>query len=248
MHKQTLPYGCGVYAVANALDLGESFISEERLEASKDGNNNGQLSKWMQDFGLDIFIEPMYYDHFGRKLPDSALYYRPQGDKCYLPVLLTVAQSEDGKRHKIAGRIDNDGHMILFDSLKNNNVLTDLKKVNEMYPVVLGISLFRRLGSGDWVFYYDEGIEKKFPEGIDLIGNSDRKTVKLASRQTGNYWVRSKAGVGRNPNWRIAFYDSETNEWLLKGENFTGYQMMRSFIIDDNIIPEPNLENELEDL
>ena len=47
-HKQKQPYGCGLYAVANACDL-DNFITDERLEKSKNGNVIGQLSKWMQE-------------------------------------------------------------------------------------------------------------------------------------------------------------------------------------------------------
>ena len=36
-HKQKQPYGCGLYAVANACNL-DNFITEERLEKSKNGN------------------------------------------------------------------------------------------------------------------------------------------------------------------------------------------------------------------
>jgi hypothetical protein len=42
MIKQKQPYGCGLYAVANACNL-KNFITEERLEASKKGNVIGQL-------------------------------------------------------------------------------------------------------------------------------------------------------------------------------------------------------------
>lgn len=36
-HKQKQPYGCGLYAVANACNL-DNFITPERLEKSKSGN------------------------------------------------------------------------------------------------------------------------------------------------------------------------------------------------------------------
>jgi len=41
-HKQKQPYGCGLYAVANACNL-DNFITDERLEKSKNGNVIGQL-------------------------------------------------------------------------------------------------------------------------------------------------------------------------------------------------------------
>lgn len=54
-YKQNQPYGCGLYAVANACNL-DNFITEERLEKSKTGNVIGQLSKWMQDDGHPFIL------------------------------------------------------------------------------------------------------------------------------------------------------------------------------------------------
>ena len=38
-HKQKQPYGCGLYAVANACNL-DNFITDERLEKSKNWKCN----------------------------------------------------------------------------------------------------------------------------------------------------------------------------------------------------------------
>ena len=100
-YKQKQPYGCGLYAVANACNL-ENFITEERLEASKKGNVIGQLSKWMQEDGHPFYIDTLYYNHVGKKLPASALEYVPKGEGVnFLPILINVRFSDEGKNRSL---------------------------------------------------------------------------------------------------------------------------------------------------
>lgn len=151
-HKQKQNWGCGLYAVANACNL-DGFITEERLEKSKTGNNIGQLSKWMQDDDNPFYIDVLYYDHLGEKLPEQALFYRPQGENdIYLPILLNVRYSSEGLNHMIGGKIAKDGTLYLYDSLKEEEVVTTLKEVNEMYHNVYGLFCFLGVENGDYVF------------------------------------------------------------------------------------------------
>ena len=116
MKKQKRGYGCGLYAVSNALNL-DNFITDDRLEKSKRGNVLGQLSKWMQDDGNPFCIDSLYYNHEGKRLPNSALHYKPI-DNPLLPVLINVQFSDNGKRHLIGGKIDRENNLYLYDSLK----------------------------------------------------------------------------------------------------------------------------------
>lgn len=152
-HKQKQPYGCGLFAVANACNL-DNFITEERLEKSKTGNVIGQLSKWMQEDGLPFYIDVLYYNHAGKKLPPSALDYRPSGgdEITFLPVLINVRYSEEGKNHLIGGKIDKEGKLYLYDSLKEDVIETTLKKVNRMYHHVYGLFIFMGVDKGQYVF------------------------------------------------------------------------------------------------
>lgn len=148
-HKQTKPYGCGLYSVANALNL-DNFITEERLEISKKGNNIGQLSKWLQDDGHNFYIEILYYNHTGKKLPNSALGYIPKGDSVVLlPIMINVRFSENGLNHMVGGKIDKEGNLYLYDSLKQDMIKTTLKKVNKMYHHVYGLFIFSGLNNDD---------------------------------------------------------------------------------------------------
>ena len=130
MIQQKQHYGCGLYAVANAANM-PSFITEERLEISKKGNLIGQLSKWMQDDGLPYYIDVLYYNHEGKKLPVSATGYKvaPESERSYLPVLINVRFSESGRNHLVGGKIDKQGKLYLYDSLKEEIVETTLAKL-----------------------------------------------------------------------------------------------------------------------
>ena len=150
MHKQQQGYGCGLYAVANAANM-PSFITEERLEESKKGNLIGQLSKWMQEDGNPYYIDVLYYNHEGKKLPSIITKYKPVGDVLYLPVLINVRFSDEGKNHLVGGKIDKEGKLYLYDSLKPDVIETTLSKVNKMYHNVYGLFIFMTL-DGDYLF------------------------------------------------------------------------------------------------
>lgn len=152
MYKQKNGYGCGLYAVANACNL-DNFITEERLEKSKNGNFIGQLSKWMQEDGHQVYIDALYYNHTGKKLPSSALHYAPKGDGVTnLPILLNVRYTDEGKNHIVGGKINKDGDLYLYDSLKKEMIKTTLAKANRMYHNVYGLFIFMSVENGDYVF------------------------------------------------------------------------------------------------
>jgi hypothetical protein len=152
IHKQKQPWGCGLYAVANACNL-DNFITEERLEKSKKGNTIGQLSKWMQEDGHPFYIDTLYYNHVGKKLPNTALNYKPVGEGIFfLPVLINVRFSDEGKNHLVGGKIDKECKLYLYDSLKEEMIETTMKKVNKMYHHVYGLFLLMGVDNGEYVF------------------------------------------------------------------------------------------------
>lgn len=152
MIKQKTKYGCGLYAVANATN-NPDFVTPERLEASKGGNIIGQLSKWMQEDGQNFYIEVLYYNHLGTKLPKEALGYTPSGENIMLlPILLNVRFSDEGKNHLVGGQISKDGTLHLFDSLNEDIVTTTLWEINDLYHHVYGIFIFADVDTGDYAF------------------------------------------------------------------------------------------------
>lgn len=151
-HKQKQAHGCGLYAVAHAANF-ENFITDERMGLSRGGNTIGQLSKWIQEDGHGMYIETLYYNHVGKKLPVSALRYTPNGEGVsLLPVLINVRYSEEGKNHLIGGKIDKLGTLYLYDSLKENVIQTTLSKVNRMYHHVYGLFIFADVNDGSYAF------------------------------------------------------------------------------------------------
>jgi hypothetical protein len=154
MHKQTQPYGCGLYAVANALKL-EGFITQERLEKSNcpEGVTIGQLSRYLQDDNLPISIEPLWYNTSAKNIPKAELLIQPQGvDVEYLPILIAVRHSHNSLNHLLAGRIDKSGILYLYDSLRDVEVKTTLKSLNSLYPIVYGLFYFKSLAEGKEIF------------------------------------------------------------------------------------------------
>jgi len=152
MERQKTPYGCGMYAIANAFNMPD-FITEKRLQESKSGNRLGQLTKWVQEDGNDFYLEVLYYDHNGLKLPESATKYKPIGEEILsFPVLIEVRYSEEGKNHMIGGKIFDDGTLYLYDSLKEEMTMTTLSGVNELYHNVYGLFCMCDMVTGEWIF------------------------------------------------------------------------------------------------
>ena len=66
--KQENSYGCGLYALANIFQ-DKSIITQTRLIESKNGNNTGQLNKWLLEYGQELYLEPLYFNNTGKRLP-----------------------------------------------------------------------------------------------------------------------------------------------------------------------------------
>lgn len=148
-YRQNQPYGCGLYAVANALDL-DDFVTEERLEISKGGNNTGQLSRWLQQDGHPYYIDVLYWNYTAKALPHSATLYHPVGDGAIFPILLNVNVTNE-KTHLAAGKIDTGKILHLHDSLRPEVVQTTLRKVNKLYLRVFGLYTFNDINTSEYI-------------------------------------------------------------------------------------------------
>lgn len=143
--RQKQAYGCGLYALANALNR-ESVITQIRLEDSENGNNIGQLNKWLIEDGENMFIEPLYYSSTGKRLPKSITSLKPHGDGVMsLPVFIDLQSTKDSKMHFVAADITPEGKLLVIDSMKEEKELTTLDEYQKRFYRVFGLWAFRSL-------------------------------------------------------------------------------------------------------
>lgn len=141
--KQKNGYGCGLFAIANALNK-ESIIKQERLDESIDGNHIGQLNKWLKEDGFELFIEPLYFSCTGKRLPKSICELRPHGEEVIgLPVLIDVQHTKNSQMHLVTADIMPNGQLLVIDSLKDEHELTTLMEYQKQFYRVFGLHHFR---------------------------------------------------------------------------------------------------------
>lgn len=154
--KQENGYGCGVYALANAL-IKESIITPRRLEESKKGNNIGQLNKWLIEDGYDLFLEPLYFSATENRLPKSICDIHPKGDGVLgIPVFIDVQMTKSSKMHFVAAEITKEGTLLVIDSLKDEKEMTTLFEYQKRFYRVFGLWHLRP--------YYEEGYFMRIDE------------------------------------------------------------------------------------
>ena len=157
-YKQTGPYGCGLYAIANLFHL-DGFITEERIEKSKKGLVIGQLSKWLQDDGYNFYIDNWYYNHNGGKLPKKFFKYLPEENS--FPVMFNV-RSKKGLNHIVAGRLYSNGNLEVADSSKPEIIyLKEFSEINNLYENVYGFFCFIDLDNTQYIQYLPQVSEGK---------------------------------------------------------------------------------------
>jgi len=140
--QQKQPYGCGVYAVANSLFI-PSFITEERIEASKNGNALYQLNEWLKEDGIPFRIDVYFFD-MGNTYPLRILNVfdtEIEDDTIYCATLQTK-QSKDSKWHMVAAEINKYGNLLIKDSYKKEYISCSLNNVLDHYYQVSGLFLF----------------------------------------------------------------------------------------------------------
>jgi len=141
--QQEFGYGCGLYSLANALQK-ESIITRQRLNESQYGNNTGQLNKWLIEDGFNLFLEPLYFNCFGGKLPIDVSSIKPIGeDVISIPVCIDVQKTEESKKHFIAAEITCEGKLFVMDSLRSEAFITTLTEFQNDYLIVNGLWHFR---------------------------------------------------------------------------------------------------------
>ena len=135
MHlEQKSWYGCGVHSVANALQS-ESFVNRKRIELSKNGNNIGQLNRWLLKHYIKCWISTIIYNNGDLiNLLDLEPKFIADNDNQWYPFLITV-KSTNRINHMIGCRYMKSMEIISHDSLceepiifKNFNDFNDYYK------------------------------------------------------------------------------------------------------------------------
>lgn len=152
--KQEYGYGCGLYAIANIFQ-DKNFITIDRLEESKKGNHTGQLNKWLLEYGQDLYLEPLYFNSMGKKLPKWICEIRPSGDNVVsIPILIDTQSSISSKTHFVAAEIMTNGVLLVIDSLTDRPYISSLTEFNKLNHRVFGVWYLRS--------YSEEGYFMRF--------------------------------------------------------------------------------------
>lgn len=144
MYLQTTKHGCGLYALANALQLKEDFI-KKYLSASVSGLTIGQLNIYLFNEGLDIFMQPLYYDSSGFMLPKNQNY----DSEVTMPLIICVTRKESQIGHFIGAHLKK-GVLTVFDSLEHCETYTTLSDLNIEYGSVYGVFALCGLIGGEY--------------------------------------------------------------------------------------------------
>lgn len=152
MLKQTAPYGCGIYSVANALNKPD-FATAHRLEESKKGTRVFQLNDYLDKDGHEFVIEPMFYSDYSLSLPVTTHNLCTFKEDTYLPILLCVRHSKKSLNHMVGGLIGTDKTLILMDSMKPEPIITTIEDVQWEYSAVFGLYTFYSIHSNSDVVY-----------------------------------------------------------------------------------------------
>ena len=121
-YKQESNYGCGLYSLANVLQDNE-ILTPRNIEASKDGNNLGQLNKWLWERDYDIWIGMLRYDN---QNPIEIFDLKPDFDvdkqALWFPFMI-VTTSTPSRNHMLGCRYMRDMSIIVHDSLLDKEIV-----------------------------------------------------------------------------------------------------------------------------
>jgi len=152
MYTQSEGYGCGMYSVANALNL-SNYATDERLaESKKHGNLICHLNDWIKEDGHGVYLQPLFYDTHLNEIPKSWYDLSISGEVLAMPLIFCVTLTENGLSHMIAGQLDKEGRLFIKDSLKLHEYETTIKELSKKYHSVFGMYAFCDCINGNYAF------------------------------------------------------------------------------------------------
>lgn len=142
--QQKTSYGCGLYAVQNALLL-EGFVTKKRIQESKKGNGVHQLNKWLHEHGCIWRVSTVYFDMDNFKASNIKYWNNwPELSEDPIIALLQVKQSETSRWHMISCFVFKDKSVKIIDSLKTETINCRWDEINNHYYQVSGVFIFEQ--------------------------------------------------------------------------------------------------------
>lgn len=153
--RQTLPYGCGVHAIANVLDW-PGFVSDKRLDESKNGNGIYQLSSYMHEDGYDYDVEPIYCNLLPEYNIPEDYNLHASSELHAFPFLMQVLRKEGGRQHLVGCIGYHDYSVVILDSCESDSILTSWSDIakRKVYPIISSVFGFAdRTNPTGWLIY-----------------------------------------------------------------------------------------------
>ncbi|NDV45825.1 hypothetical protein D0T49_02010 [Paludibacter sp. 221] len=139
--KQEQPYGCGLYALANAFQDNWP-ITEHNLRREVNGGNVGKLNQYLLEREEGCYIAYLRYNN-GEPVEmidfSSTDLSKESYNNCWYPFFIVVPSTKE-KNHIICCRYMKDNSIIVHDSLKNEpDIFQSFSEFENSYPKVLSI-------------------------------------------------------------------------------------------------------------
>jgi len=154
--NQDQGYGCGLIAVAHALQIPD-FYTEKRLAKSEKGNNIIQLNDWLREDGINFEPGYIFVDLLQNTIPPIFLNFDDWKDDYHAALILDVVVKEGNKgSHLIGAHLYKDMTIDLFDGYKDKPIRTRLNRVCEYYYSFFGISSFIHIKTRKWHLFQNK--------------------------------------------------------------------------------------------
>lgn len=157
--QQNSRYGCGLFSVANAFNMGE-FITPPRVRESINGNNIFQLSTWLIEDGHNMYIAPLYSNCLDQPIPKEITDFKCGGEGQHAPLIINGLYKRGHIQHMVCALMDSNSNLTILDS--NTGKVTELpfSAIHTFFEVVNSIYGFVDVNSQEFIeFTNDYGQE-----------------------------------------------------------------------------------------
>lgn len=152
--QQNGKYGCGLFSVANAFNMGE-FITPPRVRESINGNNIFQLSTWLIEDSKNMYISPFYATCFDQPLSKELTgLYNMDGQ--HTPLLISGMYKRGQLQHMVCAMLDSKSILTILDSYTGIVTEIPFSNIETFFEVVNGIYGFVDNTSHDFIGFIND--------------------------------------------------------------------------------------------